>query len=192
MTIAIGTSSLAAGNGAIAMGANAFAAGPGDVAVGQGARVEADDGSAFGTGATVLATHTNSTALGTGATTTRANQVMMGTSDTTYTMAGVASNDSKTAQGAPTHLVTSNSAGDLAAYTFAELGFASPADLTAITKTSTPSISACRNSIALSTRTRRAWRWPWPCRIPISLVTSASAWRRITAISKARAGSACP
>ena len=132
-TIAISSNSLAAGNGAIAMGAGAFAAGPGDIAIGQGAQVLADDSSAFGSGATVLAGHTNSTALGTGATTTRANQVMMGTSDTTYTMAGVASTDSKTAQtGGPTHVVTSNSGGDLAAYTFAELGLVDPADLTGI------------------------------------------------------------
>jgi hypothetical protein len=97
--------------------------------VGQGARVEADGGSAFGTGATVLTGHTGSTAVGAGATTTRADQVMVGTASTTYTMAGVASNASKTAQGAPTHLVASNTGGDLAAYTFAELGIVTGADL---------------------------------------------------------------
>jgi hypothetical protein len=128
-TIAIGTSALAGGNGGIAMGKNAFAAGTGDTAIGEGARVEADNSSAFGTGATVLATHTNSTAVGTGATTTRANQVMVGTANTTYTMAGIASGASKAAQGAPTHLVTSNSSGDLAAYSASQLGLATSGDV---------------------------------------------------------------
>lgn len=39
---------------------------------------------------------------------------------------------SKTAQGAPTHIVTSNAAGDLAAYTFDELGLDDPADIISI------------------------------------------------------------
>jgi hypothetical protein len=91
--------------------------------------VEADNGSSFGAGATVLTGHTNSTALGAGATTTRVNQVMVGTASTTYTMAGVASDASKLAQGSPTHLVTSNGSGDLAAYTFSELGLASVGDV---------------------------------------------------------------
>jgi hypothetical protein len=49
---------------------------------------------------------------------------MLGTASTTYTMAGIASDASKSAQGAPTHLVTSNAAGDLAAYTAGDLGLA--------------------------------------------------------------------
>ena len=114
--MAIGVGATASNNG-MAIGTGAFAAGAGDVAVGQGARVEADNGSSFGAGATVLSGHTNSTAVGAGATTTRANQVMVGTGSTTYTMAGIASNASKSAQGSPTHFVTSNSSGDLAAYT---------------------------------------------------------------------------
>jgi trimeric autotransporter adhesin len=120
---------VAAGENSIAIGTNAFAAGSGDVAVGQGATVQADNGSSFGAGATVLAGHTNSTAVGAGATTTRANQVMLGTSSTTYTAAGIASDASKAAQGAPTHIVTSNSSGDLAAYSFSELGLATQDDV---------------------------------------------------------------
>jgi hypothetical protein len=54
---------------------------------------------------------------------------MIGTATTTYTMAGVTSNASKAAQGAPTHLVTSNVSGDLAGYTFAELGLATTGDV---------------------------------------------------------------
>lgn len=85
---------------------------------------------AFGAGAT--ADNVNSAAFGNGATVTRANQQIFGTATNTYTMAGIASADSKAAQGAPTHLVTSNAGGDLAAYTFSELGLASSGDLASI------------------------------------------------------------
>jgi hypothetical protein len=44
-------------------------------------------------------------------------------------MAGLTSSASKQAQGAPTHIVTSNTSGDLAAYTPSELGLASQNDL---------------------------------------------------------------
>jgi hypothetical protein len=49
----------------------------------------------------------------------------MGTESSTYTMAGIASNASRQAQGKPSHIVTSNSGGDLAAYTPQDLGLAS-------------------------------------------------------------------
>ena len=95
----VGTNALASADGAIAMGLNASAA------------------------------HSNSAAFGNDATTTRANQQVFGTAANTYTMGGITSDASKTAQGAPTHLVTSNTGGDLAAYTFAELGLASSGDV---------------------------------------------------------------
>jgi trimeric autotransporter adhesin len=47
-------------------------------------------------------------------------------------MAGITSNASKAAQGAPTTIVTSNLAGDLAAYTVGELGLATQGDLNII------------------------------------------------------------
>ncbi len=47
-------------------------------------------------------------------------------------MAGITSVASQTAQGAPTHIVTSNATGDLAAYTPAALGLASSGDITAL------------------------------------------------------------
>jgi trimeric autotransporter adhesin len=131
-TVSVGTSSLAQGASSVAVGHNAFAAGQSDTAVGHNASVGADSGSAFGTGATVLAGHTNATAIGANATTTRANQVMLGTSGTTYTMAGIASKASKAAQGTPTHLVTSNASGDLAAHTPSELGLATRSDVAAL------------------------------------------------------------
>ena len=54
---------------------------------------------------------------------------MFGTASNTYTMTGIASDQSKAVIGAPTHIVASNSSGDLAAYTFAELGLVNPSDL---------------------------------------------------------------
>ena len=68
-------------------------------------------------------------ALAPPATATRANQQVFGTSSNTYTMPGLTSSLSKSAQGSPTHLVTSNSKGDLAAYTFSELGIATGDDI---------------------------------------------------------------
>jgi hypothetical protein len=68
--------------------------------------------------------------FGNGATTTRVNQQVFGTASNTYTMTGIASDQSKAVIGAPTHIVASNSSGDLAAYTFAELGLVNPTDLT--------------------------------------------------------------
>ena len=57
--------------------------------------------------------------------TSRANQQAFGTAGNTYTMAGIASPASQAEQaigGGPTHLVTSNAGGDLAAYTLTDLG----------------------------------------------------------------------
>ena len=71
----------------------------------------------------------NSAAFGNGATATRANQQVFGTVSNTYTMSGLTSNASKQTQGSPTHLVTSNSSGDLAAFTVSQLGLASTGDI---------------------------------------------------------------
>ena len=73
-------------------------------------------------GPNATASHSNAAAFGNGATTTRANQQVFGTASNTYTMAGIGSNASKAAVGAPTQLVASNSSGDVASYTFAEFG----------------------------------------------------------------------
>jgi hypothetical protein len=152
------------------MGTNAFAAGPGDLAIGQGARVEADNSSAFGAGATVLAGHTNSTAIGAGATTTRANQVMVGTSGTTYTTPGITSNASKAAQGSPTHIVTSNAGGDLAAYTPSELGIATSSQHSVecfpIGASPGPLVTPCLDLLAVccGVALLQARRLPYPAR----------------------------
>jgi hypothetical protein len=129
---ATGLNANASGDGGnnIAIGSNANASGAGgtsNTAVGRGSTATGLNSSAFGNGAS--ATFANSVAFGNGAQVTRADQQMFGTATNTYTMAGVTSNASKTAQGAPTQLVTSNDSGDLAAYTFAELGLASTGDV---------------------------------------------------------------
>jgi len=48
---------------------------------------------------------------------------------------GLTSSASKSAQGSPTHIVTSNSKGDLAAYTPSELGLATSKDLSSLQNT---------------------------------------------------------
>jgi len=80
----------------------------------------------------VGAGHTNAAAFGAGATTTRANQQVFGTASNTYTMTGITSDASKTAQGTPSYLVTSNAGGDLAAYTVGQLGLATQGDISSL------------------------------------------------------------
>jgi hypothetical protein len=117
-------------NVAVGNGANASGDNMSNTAVGNGAIATGANSAAFGAGA--QATAANSAAFGNGAVATRANQQAFGTAANTYTMAGVASAASRTAQGAPTHFVMSNSSGDLAAFTPAELGLATAGDLNAI------------------------------------------------------------
>jgi trimeric autotransporter adhesin len=154
-TVAIGTNALASVTGAIAMGVDSRAAGTNAIAIGQGAlatgsiaagtsAVASSGSAAFGdfssatggnstaVGPNASAVYTNSAAFGNGATVTRPNQQVFGTASNTYTTPGITSSASKSAQGSPTHLVTSNASGDLAAYTFSELGLASGADVAAL------------------------------------------------------------
>ena len=97
-------------------------------AIGDGTR-----NTAVGSGS--KANFANSAAFGANATATRTNQMVFGVAagpgaaGNTYTMGGITSSTSKAAQGAPTSLVTSNATGDLAAYTFSEIGLATTADL---------------------------------------------------------------
>jgi hypothetical protein len=97
--------------------------------MGNGAQAIGDGTANTAIGANASANLANSAAWGAGATATRANQQVFGTAANTYTMAGIASAASKTAQGAPTSLVTSNASGDLAAYTPSELGLATSSDV---------------------------------------------------------------
>jgi trimeric autotransporter adhesin len=126
-SIAIGTNAVATGS--VAMG-NTATAGNGGVAFGDFTTATGTNSTAIGPNAT--ATHANAAAFGNGATTTRANQQVFGTASNTYTTPGITSSASKSAQGSPTHLVTSNASGDLAAYTPAQLGLATAGDIAGI------------------------------------------------------------
>jgi hypothetical protein len=135
-----GTTNMALGASASATGVNSIAIGTGAVATGSiaagsyayasnggaafGDFAEASGQSATAIGPNASAVHYKSAAFGNGAQTTRANQQVFGTVSNTYTMAGLTSGASRQAQGKPTHIVTSNSGGDLAAYTPGELGLA--------------------------------------------------------------------
>jgi autotransporter adhesin len=151
-TISIGTNALASADGAIAMGKDAKASGPNAIAFGNGASATgsiamgtnasaANEGAAFGDFSTATGTNStavgprttvaykNAAAFGNGATATRPHQQVFGTSSNTYTMRGITSGRSKSAQGRPSHIVTSNNRGDLAAYTPRQLGLATQADV---------------------------------------------------------------
>lgn len=151
-SLALGNSALASADGAVAVGGNSRATGTNAIAIGQGAVATgsvalgtrasaANGGGAFGdfssatgvnstaAGPNATAAFANSTAIGNGARTTRANQQVFGTSSNSYTMPGIASSRSKSSQGTPTHIVTSNSKGDLAAYTPSQLGLAASGDV---------------------------------------------------------------
>jgi trimeric autotransporter adhesin len=124
---AYGVSSTASGDSSVAIGDNALASADGAIAMGLNSSATGANSTAVGPNTTVA--HKNAAAFGNGATTTRANQQVFGTASNTYTTPGITSQASKSAQGAPTHLVTSNASGDLAAYTPSQLGLATTGDL---------------------------------------------------------------
>ena len=135
--LAMGTGAIASGDGTIdaainntAIGTAAHATGANSTAVGTAAFATGANSSALGNGA--KATFANSTAIGNGATATRANQQMFGTASNTYTMAGINTAASRAAQAGPTSIVTSDTAGNLAARSFADLGLASQSDISGI------------------------------------------------------------
>src|SRR5262249_33018429 len=70
-----------------------------------------NNSSAFGAGAS--APFINSAAFGAGAVATRANQVVVGTTTNTYTLPGVVSSASNSAQSGTTEVLTADSAGNL-------------------------------------------------------------------------------
>jgi hypothetical protein len=110
----------------VAVGFQSKASGDGtaNTAVGTFANATGFNSSAFGFRAT--ATFDNSIAIGTGATTTRPNQVAVGTASNTYTLAGITSAASLSAQTGPTKVVTTDAFGNLAAASF------SPQDVTTL------------------------------------------------------------
>jgi trimeric autotransporter adhesin len=128
---ATGVLANASGDGGrnIAIGSNANASGvfTNNTAVGSDSTATGLNSSAFGNRAS--ATFANSAAFGNGATATSANQQMFGTATNTYTMPGITSAASRSAQSGATQIVTSDSGGNLATSTPAGLGLASSADI---------------------------------------------------------------
>jgi len=129
--VAVGQGSQATADGAAAFGQGAAASAADAVAIGRGAIADTSGSIAIGQGASTAA-FTNTIALGQGVAATRNDQVIIGNTNNTYTLSGLTSAASRTAQGTPTHIVTSNANGDLAAHTAAELGLATPADIASI------------------------------------------------------------
>ena len=129
-SVAMGGGNLASGTNSAAVGVNNQATGDRSFAAGNDSVASGNDSLALGNAAT--AGFSNSAAIGNGAAATRANQQVFGTDTNTYTMSGITSSASKAAQGKPTHLVTSNSAGDLAAFTVSQLGIATTSDISSL------------------------------------------------------------
>lgn len=110
-------------NSAFGADAGRWVNGSHNVAMGAGAGsgtlatpLEVNDTVAIGTNA--LAAHDNSIAIGSGVTTSRVNQVAIGTDENTYTLAGITSSASSAAQSGDVYVVTTDSAGNLAASAF--------------------------------------------------------------------------
>ena len=108
---AVGQNSMAHRH-AVAFGQYARAAEQHSVAVGQGAYVTASGGTAIGRGA--WAAWAGSTAIGAGARTERDFQMVFGGIANTYTLPGITSAASSSAQSGAVQLVTTDAAGNLA------------------------------------------------------------------------------
>lgn len=116
---ATGSESLALGGGAQATGAYSTAAGSAATAAADrssafGAGAQATQIGATAVGAGAVASYANSTAIGAGAATSRASQIAIGTGSSTYSLAGIASEESRAAQSGPVQVVTSDAGGNLA------------------------------------------------------------------------------
>lgn len=131
-SFAIGDPNTVNGNNSFVFGDNNTINADNAVAIGNSNTVNGNSAMAIGNGS--QANFANSAAFGSGATTTRANQQAFGTTSNTYTMSGIASAASKAAQSGPTQLVTSDSAGNLATTTLADLGIASTSALGTINR----------------------------------------------------------
>ncbi len=125
-----GSGNTVASTNALVVGNNSQVSGAGAVAIGNSVVVQGANAVAVGNGTN--ANFSNSAAFGNGAAATRANQQSFGTAANTYTMAGVTSAASRSAQSGPTQIVTADAAGNLATTTTAALGLATGADIGAI------------------------------------------------------------
>ncbi|TPM34135.1 YadA-like family protein [Mesorhizobium sp. B2-3-4] len=129
-------------NTAIGAGASAFN-GANTTALGSDSTAFGSDTTAVGAGAN--AGFTGSTAIGKGVATTRVNQVAIGTGAATYTLAGLPSAASTGAQSGTTYMVTTDSAGNLAASTF---DFASLSTLPATVAQNSSDIGALQGTVS--------------------------------------------
>ena len=127
---AIGTFSFADGEGSTAVGFASGAVGDYSTAVGYNATADGAYSTALGTDSYAL--YANSTAIGHSAFTTRPDQIMLGTATNTYTAPGITSAASTAAQSGPVQVVTTDSAGNLAAQDPASLGLAGIGDIQAL------------------------------------------------------------
>jgi hypothetical protein len=127
-SVAVGSATEASNLGAVAMGADAKARGERSTAVGGVATANQIGGTAIGhqaaagvdataIGRDTTAIFDRSVAIGVGASATRANQVMVGTGVNTYTLSGVASGASRSAQSGTVAIVTTDAQGNLATST---------------------------------------------------------------------------
>ncbi|TJV68456.1 MAG: hypothetical protein E5X76_29000 [Mesorhizobium sp.] len=117
------TNALAFGNGTTVTGANA-------IAMGSGASSAGLNAVAIGTGAS--AAYAGSAAYGSGAVATRQNEQVFGTASNTYSMPGLTSAASSSAQTGAIEIVTTDASGHLASVTPGALGFADPAQFNSL------------------------------------------------------------
>jgi hypothetical protein len=122
-SVSIGSGSSSTGAGSIAIGGgnnagfstnSANATADGAIAIGTNSQASGTDATALGANST--AGFANSTAIGVGAATSRGNQMAFGTGSNTYTMAGITSAASAAAQSGQLGFVTTDSSGNLAAF----------------------------------------------------------------------------
>ncbi|RUX23481.1 hypothetical protein EOA23_23675 [Mesorhizobium sp. M2A.F.Ca.ET.042.01.1.1] len=117
------TNALAFGNGTTVTGANA-------IAMGSGASSGGLNAIAIGTGAS--AAYAGSAAYGSGAVATRQNEQVFGTASNTYSMPGLTSAASSSAQTGAIEIVTTDASGHLASVTPGSLGFSDPAQFNSL------------------------------------------------------------
>jgi trimeric autotransporter adhesin len=110
------------GSSNVALGdhSDAHGAGSKNTAVGANAVATGNNSSAFGAGA--QAAFINSAAFGAGAVASRANQVVLGTTTNTYTLPGLTSAASNSAQSGTTQVVTTDAQGNLGTVPLSGLG----------------------------------------------------------------------
>ena len=150
---AVGHFSTAGGGISTALGDGSVASGVESIALGQGSTASGVQSIALGQGST--AAFGGSTAIGQGVSTTRANQMMLGTSANTYTAPGITSSTSRAAQSGSLQIMTTDSTGNLASDTMANLDIASATTVQTNTNnisTNTSNISTNTGNIAQNTQ----------------------------------------